>query len=215
MLNLLVRLTSKAVLRMKLYRLLPLILLALAAQTSSPITITSPAAGEVLRGQVTITGTLDVVSFAAAQLDFGYASDPTGTWFTLQTFSEPVFEAALAVWDTTSISDGDYILRLRVNFEDGTFQEVTVPVRVGNDALPTPTPAPSATPEEVSVLVPTPFLLAASPTPTEIPRPTPTALPANPASLGQKEVYDSLGRGALVILGLFALAGIILRVRRF
>jgi len=28
---------------------------------------------------------------------------------------------------------------LRVNFEDGTSQEVTVPVKIGNDALPTPT----------------------------------------------------------------------------
>ncbi|HKG55277.1 MAG TPA: hypothetical protein VKB04_13530, partial [Anaerolineales bacterium] len=74
---------------------------------------------------------------------------------------------------------------------------------------------PSSTPEVDSVLIPTPFLLAASPTPTEIPRPTPTALPSNPVSLGQNQVYASLGRGALVILGLFALAGIILRVRRY
>jgi hypothetical protein len=203
------------VLRMKLHRLLALVLLMIAAQTTSPIAITFPLEGEVLRGQITVTGTLDVVSFASAQLDFAYASDRTGTWFTLQTFSEPVFDASLAVWDTTLITDGDYILRLRVNFEDGTFQEVTVPITVGNEAVPTPTPAPTTTPEEVGLLVPTPFLLAASPTPTEVPRPTPTALPANPASLEQDEVYASLGRGALVILGLFALAGIILRARRF
>jgi hypothetical protein len=67
----------------------------------------------------------------------------------------------------------------------------------------------------LSIFVPTPFLLAASPTPTEVPRPTPTALPLNPASLAQDEIYASLGRGALVILGLFVLAGILLRVRRF
>jgi hypothetical protein len=67
----------------------------------------------------------------------------------------------------------------------------------------------------VAVLVPTPFLLAASPTPTEVPRPTPTALPANPASLRQEAIYASLQRGALAILGLFALTGLILRIRRY
>jgi hypothetical protein len=203
------------VLRMKLRVLLPLFLLMIAAQTAPPVAITSPAADEVLRGPVTVTGTLDVPSFASAQLEFAYASNPTDTWFTIQTLSQPVVDSTLAVWDTTAITDGEYILRLRVSFEDGTFQEATVPVKIGNDAIPTSTPAPTATPESVSVLVPTPFLLAASPTPTDVPRPTPTALPANPASLEQDEIYASLKRGALVILGLFALAGIIIRIRRF
>ena len=214
MLNLFVRLTSMRVLRMKHYLFLPFFLLMVAAQTTPPVAITSPAADEVLRGQVTITGSLDVPNFASAELDFAYASNPTDTWFTIQTFSEPVTASTLAVWDTTSITDGDYVLRLQVTFEDGTFQEVTVPVKIGNEAVPTATPAPTATPEDVTELFPTPFLLAASPTPTEVPRPTPTALPPNPASLRQNEIYASLGRGVLVILGLFALAGIIIRVRR-
>ena len=142
MLNLFVRL-------MKIRVLLPFVLLLIAAQTAPPIAITSPAAEEVLRGPVTVTGTLDVPSFASAHLDFAYASNPTDTWFTIQAFSGPVVDSTLAAWDTTSITDGDYILRLRVDFEDGTFQEVTVPVRVGNDAIPTPThlaPSPSPCP---------------------------------------------------------------------
>lgn len=200
---------------MKLHFLLPLFLLMIAAQTAQPIAITSPAADEVLRGPVTIIGTLDLPSFTSAQLDFAYASNPTDTWFTLQTFSKPVLDSALAVWDTTAITDGDYVLRLRVSFEDGTFQDVTVPVRVGNDVIPlTPTPELVSTPEEANGLFPTPFLLAASPTPTDVPRPTPTALPANPAALKQDEIYASLKRGALVILGLFVLAGLIIRIRR-
>jgi hypothetical protein len=126
-----------------------------------------------------------------------------------------VFDAPLYTWDTTAITDGDYILRLRVFSSDGSSQEVTVPVTIQNDAVSTPTPEPTSTPEEVTVLVPTPFLLAASPTPTEIPRPTPTPLPANPVSLGPNSILVSLGRGALVILGMFALAGLLLRIRRF
>jgi uncharacterized membrane protein len=208
MLNLNVRL-------MKPHFLLLSLVFLLAAQESPPIAITSPAPDEILRGQVTITGKVDVPSFVSAQLDFAYASNPTDTWFTIQTFSQPLADSTLATWDTASITDGDYILRLRVSFEDGTFQEVTVPIKIGNDLVPTPTPEPTSTPQADSVLIPTPFLLAASPTPTDVPRPTPTALPSNPVSLAQNQIYASLGRGALVILGLFALAGIIMRVRRY
>jgi len=200
---------------MKLRFLFLFVLFLVAAQESPPVAITSPAPDEILRGQVTITGKVDVPSFVSVQLDFSYASNPTNTWFTIQTFSQPVADSTLATWDTTSITDGDYVLRLRVNFEDGTFQEVTVPIKIGNDVLPTPTFEPTSTLEPETVLIPTAFLLAASPTPTDVPRSTPTALPSNPASLGQNQIYASLGRGALVILGLFALAGLIIRVRRF
>src|SRR6185436_11212212 len=205
MLNLSVRL-------MKLRLLLPLFLLMIASQDAPPIAITAPLAGDVLRGQVTITGTTEIVNFLAAELDFSYASNPqspdalsgAGNWFTLQTFSQPVRDSALAVWDTTIITDGDYILRLHVTLADGTFQDVTVPVKVQNDIpFSTPTSVPTATAESVFVQIPTPFLLAASPTPTEVPRPTPTALPTNSAALNQNAIYTSLGRGALVILGLF------------
>lgn len=211
MLNLSVRL-------MKFRFLLPLFLLLIAAQWrqgATPIAITAPAPDEVLRGQVTITGRVDIVNFTSVQLEFAYAPNPTDTWFTIQTFSQPIVDPTLAVWDTTSITDGDYVLRLRVNFGDGTSQEATVPIKIGNDAFPTPTAEPTSTPEADAALIPTPFLLAASPTPTEVPRPTPTILPPNPASLEGNQIYSSLGRGALVILGLFALAGLILRVRRF
>jgi hypothetical protein len=191
-----------------------LVVLLVAAQDSPPLAITSPAAEELLRGQVAITGRLDVPVFTTARLEFAYATNPTDTWFLIQTFSQPPADSTLATWDTTSITDGSYLLRLQVTFEDGTLQEVIVPVQIGNDALPTATPEPSPTPEPESALLPTPFLLAASPTPTEARRATPTALPPNPVSLEQGEVYRSLGRGALVILGLFALAGLLIRTRR-
>jgi hypothetical protein len=129
--------------------------------------------------------------------------------------SQPVFDSPLFTWDTTTITDGEYVLRLRVFISDGSVQEVQVPIVVQNDAAPTPTLAPTSTAESVTVEIPTPFLLAASPTPTDVPRPTPTPLPANPAALDQAEIYASLGRGALVILGVFAIAGLVVRFRRY
>jgi hypothetical protein len=200
---------------MKFRLMIPFILLLIAAQDTPPVAITFPLTGDVLRGEITVTGTLDAENFLSAQLDFTYASNEAGNWFTLQTFSQPVLDSALAIWNTTSISDGDYILRLSVNLVDGTTQEVTVPVKVQNDtAFMTPTVAPTATSDSVTIQIPTPFLLAASPTPTEVPRPTPTALPTNSAALNQTAIYTSLGRGALVIIGLFIFAGIIIRLRR-
>jgi len=194
---------------------LPFVLFLIAAQDAPPIAISAPLAGDIVHGEITITGTTDVSNFLSAQLDFAYASNPTDNWFALQTFSQPVLDSALAAWNTTSISDGDYILRLRVNLNDGSFQEVTVPVKVQNDvSFSTPTSAPTSTPDSVTIQIPTPFLLAASPTPTEVPRPTPIALPTNPVSLSQSAIYASLGRGALVIIGLFIFAGLIIRVRR-
>ena len=195
--------------------LLPLLLLLLAAQDPPVVAITSPKPGDVLRGQVNIIGTTSVINFLSAQLDFSYTSAPTETWFPIQALSQPVFDSSLHTWDTASITDGSYLLRLRVFLGDGTFQEVTVPVTLQNDTQPTPTPVPTSTPEEEIILVPTPFLLASSPTPTELPRATPTPLPTNPVSLEQNTVFSSFGRGALVILGMFALAGLLLRIRRF
>jgi len=180
------------------------------------VAITSPRADDVLRGSIAITGTTDVPDFLSAQLDFKYASDSTENWFTLQTSSQPTLDSTLSTWDTTSITDGNYILRLQVFLTDGTSQEVTVPISILNDStIPTPTVTPTSTPETIFLgQVPTPFLLAASPTPTDVPRPTPTPLPVNPISLNQSKIYASLTRGALVVIGLFVFAGIILRFRR-
>jgi hypothetical protein len=201
---------------MKIRLLFSLVLLLIAAQDLPPVAITSPSPDDVLRGTVTVTGRADDPNFQSAQLDFGYASNPADTWFPLQTFLQPVQDSTLFTWDTLSITDGDYILRLRLTRTDGSVQDVTVPVSVQNDTpLATPTPIATSTPvPEIEVQIPTPFLLAASPTPTEPPRPTPTVLPVNPVALNQIAIYMSFGRGALVILGLFVFAGIILRLRR-
>lgn len=209
MLNLFVR-------SMKLRFFLPLVFLLFTAQDAPAVAITSPLTGEILRGAIAITGRVDDPAFQSAQLDFGYASNPADTWFTLQTFSQPVLDSTLATWDTLSITDGDYVLRLRLTRTDGTFQDALVPVSVQNDVpLETPTAIPTSTSTpQIEVLIPTPFLLASSPTPTAAPRSTPTVLPTNPVSLNQSAIYTSLGRGALVILGLFVFAGIILRLRR-
>ena len=89
------------------------------------------------QGQVEITGNMDVPNFASAELAFSYASNPADSWFTIQTFPQPVQNLTLAIWDTTSLTDGDYILHLRVILQDGSSQDVVVSdIKVRNDSPP-------------------------------------------------------------------------------
>ena len=188
----------------------------LAQGTAQPA-ITSPEDGQVVQGQIAVEGSTDVANFSAAELAFGYASDPTHTWFTIQTASLPASKETLATWDTTLITDGDYVLRLRVTLLDGSFQDATVTVLVRNyTSVPTPTPA--VTPTGTAALeIPTAIILSASETPTQpvvAPLPTPSPLPPNPAGVTIGEIYGRFWRGALVVGILVLIFGAMIRFRR-
>jgi hypothetical protein len=203
-----------------------LLVFVLTQQTAS--VITTPVTGQTVSGQVSISGTADAPNFASAELAFAYASDATGTWFTLQTFAQPVQNSTLATWDTSLLTDGDYTLRLRVILQDGTSQDVTVTdLHVRNAVVPptaavTPTQLPTATatasPLPINETFATPSILS-TPLPTETPiavstsAPQPTPLPANPAALTTDSIYFYLIRGALLALILFIVLGIFLRFR--
>jgi len=176
------------------------------------ISIASPQPGDVLRGQVEIVGNMNVPSFASAELAFSYASNPADSWFTIQTFSQPVQEPVIAVWDTTALTDGDYILHLRVLLQDGSSQDVVVSdLKIRND-VPLPTVSPTTTlPAQFSTSLPAPTIQPVTALPTF---PSPTSLPANPASVTSTSIYSNFGRGALITLVLFAFFSLILRLRK-
>ncbi|NOT06339.1 MAG: hypothetical protein HOP27_17240 [Anaerolineales bacterium] len=188
--------------------------LILFAQTAE-LSISSPQTGQILRGQVEITGNLDIPNFSSAELAFGYsATNPASNWFTIQTFPQPVKGPAIAVWDTSRLTDGDYILRLRVFFQDGTSQDVLVSdLKIRND-VPLPTNTPTATPTA------TPLITTPLPTSTRLPDattltfPSPMPLPSNPASLTVPSLYSTFGRGALIVFVLFGIFSLLLRLRR-
>jgi hypothetical protein len=186
-----------------------------AQGTNLPV-ITAPTTGQALQGQVAITGTTDIPNFASDEVAFAYASDATNTWFAIQNSTSSVDNSVLGTWDTTSITDGDYILRLRVTLLDGTFQDATVSVKVRNyTALATSTA--TVTPTEPALQIPTPMLLVPTLTPTPTLRPTPptpTTLPLNSAAITTNEIYSGFWRGAAVVLILFFVFGIFVRLRR-
>ncbi len=182
----------------------------------SPLSISSPQTGDVLRGQVQIAGNMTVTNFASAELAFKYtASSSAENWFAIQTFSQPVAGPALAVWDTTSLTDGDYNLRLRVTLQDGTFQDVVVSdLKIRNDTsdptevVPTETALP-----QFNAATSLPALNQSTATAVII-FPSSTPLPVNPASVTTSSIYSTFGRSALIILVLFAFFSLILRLRK-
>jgi len=165
-----------------------------------------PRPGDVLQGVVTITGSSDVTGFASAEISFAYADDPTGTWFLISANNQPVINDTLAIWDTTVITDGNYVLCLHILLTGGGFRDTLVSgLRVRNyTTVETPTPVPpalEATPLPTITATVTPFS-------------TPTALPRNPAVLSPADVSASILYGGLVAICTFFIVGIYLWLRR-
>jgi hypothetical protein len=199
-----------------------LISLVLFLAQTADISIVSPKAGDVLRGQVNVVGNMDVPNFASAELAFSYATNPADSWFTIQTFPQPVHaeNPTLATWDTTTLTDGDYILHLRIFLQDGSTQDVVVSdLKIRNDVpLPTVTLTTTATSDSIG-LNPIPLSSTEGPAtiqpPTALPTfPSPTPLPANPASVTSTSIYSNFARGGLITLVLFAFFSLILRLRK-
>ncbi len=122
------------------------------AQDQGVAVITSPLEGALLTGLVPITGSATHPQFTRSELAFGYSPNPTDTWFSLQApATTQVINEVLAIWDTTKITDGLYVLRLRVFYGEGAYLETFVAnVRVQNSTpaaptAPPPTEGPAAT----------------------------------------------------------------------
>ena len=185
------------------------------AQEEGQLTISFPPEAQYIQGAVTITGSVTVLGFSSYEMAFAYEDDPTQTWFVLTSSTLPVFEGELGTWDTTTLTDGDYSLRLKVFLLDGTVQETMVSeLHVRNyTPIPTDTPTPTSTPV-VQFAAPTAQLIAPAPATVTSSLPTPTLLPSNPASLAEASISGALGRGAALALLLFVAFGLLLRLRR-
>ncbi|HUW08298.1 MAG TPA: hypothetical protein VM537_01145 [Anaerolineae bacterium] len=141
--------------------------------------ISSPEPFAALRGQVPISGTALHPQFQRYELY--YKLEPGEDWIFI---GDAHFAAAdrgvLGTWDTLSLPDGTYSLRLRVVRLDGNYDEAVVrQVLVANaqptetstpEISPTPTDTPTPVPPTPTVVVEAPVI----PTPTEQPTATPS-----------------------------------------
>jgi len=149
-----------------------------SAQQAELAIINFPGNNEVLRGIISITGSATHPAFARFQV--AYASEPitrNDAWVTIGIErTDQVVNGELAIWDTTTVPDGSYSLRLRVIRQDGNYSEIEVKQVVVANTQPGPTftPAGSPTPQEPS-------------TPTI----TPTSLPSTPTVLIEQPIVDT------------------------
>jgi hypothetical protein len=182
------------------------------AATPAAVGISYPGSGAALSGVVAISGT----TFSAWDLSFSYADDPTGTWFPLAQSAEPVSAGTLATWETTTMTDGFYVLQLHVAGADAA-QDFKVSVRVRNySQVETATPILTLTVAPTFTSTPT-SVAEATATLTFTPAPSPTMsapLPPNPATLKPQEIAINFGKGALAVMAVFALGGLLLSLNR-
>ncbi|HSA99464.1 MAG TPA: hypothetical protein VLE49_02355, partial [Anaerolineales bacterium] len=95
------------------------------------IMITSPESGTDVSGTVKITGTADVPNFAF----YKYEVAPRGTqnWATISASRELVQNAELGEWNTASLTNGEYFLRLVITDNAGvSLEPCVIAVRVAN-----------------------------------------------------------------------------------
>ncbi|HHB90217.1 MAG TPA: hypothetical protein ENK60_02790 [Anaerolineae bacterium] len=155
--------------------------------------ITYPPETEVLRGSVSIQGTATHPDFWKYEL----AAAPQGTenWFIITVSETPVVNGVLGEWDTRTVADGPYSIRLRVVRRDGNYDEYFVRNVTVSNAAPPPTP----TPEETPTPTPTPTSKPPTATPVqltpEIPTPTP-APSATPTAAAAPTGQDNGGEDA-------------------
>jgi len=175
------------------------------------VNISSPSPGEALQGVISITGNTSLEGFQSYEVEFAYAGDPTGTWFPILTSLVAASDGLLAQWDTSTITDGYYDLRLTVRGSGNEAQSFIVSgVRVRNyTPIETQTPGPQTILEE-----------AATPTtrPTQVSTASdgaaqPSPLPTNPAQVTAAELGRSLAAGALGVLAAFLVGGLYIVIR--
>ncbi|MEK7786184.1 MAG: hypothetical protein AAB658_12295 [Chloroflexota bacterium] len=172
--------------------------------------ITSPAQNEAVAGVVNITGTATHPQFVRYEIAFAYDPNPTDTWFELQPPSETqVADGLLASWDTAGISDGTYMIRLRVYSSDSATPQETIVrgIKIQNTAPPTA--APTAT-GEAATPAPTLVLPTATPAPTLASSPFPIPSPVSPSSssLDLSPYTSAFCNGIYLTFGVFLFLGL-------
>lgn len=101
--------------------------------TVAPVAIiSSPSENDTLSGTVTITGTATDDNFGwNSYLYYGQGTSPV-IWEWIQNLWQEVTDDMLGEWDTTMLSNGDFVIRLELTDNAGNKTTTDVPVKVYN-----------------------------------------------------------------------------------
>lgn len=95
------------------------------------IMITSPQPGDTVTGSIEIIGTANIPNFGF----YKYEIAPMGTqnWATISADREPKQNMTLGTWNTASLTNGEYFLRLVITDNEGvSLEPCVIAVRVAN-----------------------------------------------------------------------------------
>jgi hypothetical protein len=116
--------------------------------------IIQPTPNQTILGNVQIIGrATSTQTFSRYQIEVASANAPDNFSIITGPSTQPQPQGVLGTWDTTTVPNGGYILRLAMFAQNGGFLYRTVQVNV-NNPLPTPTPIPTSAP---IVFTPIPF----------------------------------------------------------
>lgn len=95
------------------------------------IMITSPEPGDEISGTVDITGTASIPNFGFYKYEIALLGSQN--WATISAGREPKVNTSLGSWNTTSLTNGDYFLRLVITDNVGmALEPCVIAVRVAN-----------------------------------------------------------------------------------
>jgi len=168
-----------------------------------------PLPNQAVLGVVEIIGEIELKDFTSYQLFFAAEGTENLTWFPISTGNNQGEEISLGFWDTNSLSDGEYSLKLFIEKTDGQSIEIIVPgVRVRN-YTPYSTLTPTPFPTGPNTQTPTPTIVPN--TPTAIP---PTDFPTNPINLTFERMEKTFTNTLIVVFSLFSLLLIFRKVQK-
>jgi hypothetical protein len=177
------------------------------------VRIQSPVDGEYLQGTIQIIGTVTGTGLQTAEISFRYQDSQSQSWFVINQITSSVVEDVIATWDTSTIADGVYQIRVLAVFENGREQEKIInnlSVRNYTPFDPIKTENPAVLPTEklqnqIEIVEVTPTL-----------RSSPTPMPPNEMVISQSQfITTAIQGGILGVLFLFVISlFIIIRGRK-
>ncbi len=199
-------------------------------QDCSAVAITSPrSSGDPVRGRLAISGSASIPNFQFYKVEYAPGVNPADSSFRSiapDVHRNEVKSGQLEVWDTTTVPDGAYVLRLTVVDIRGNFPCPPVIVRQVIVANRTPLATSTATPTETTAPTSAPLATATKPPPPTIAVPTSAArgtitatanltdpIPSRPLfsfdflAIGEALAWGVCGMGGLMaLIALLALA---------
>jgi hypothetical protein len=170
------------------------------------VRISSPKEGEILQGNIYIEGTISGSTFQFAEISFQYQDSQSSNWFQIGTIDTPIVDDTIVVWDTSTIADGIYRIRVVAHYENDRVQEAIINnLDIRNytplDTVPNEEPETVQTDDPInqSLLTPTVTMIA-----------VPTPMPQNEMVVSRTQFFLTLLQGA--IFGVLLLVAIVIFV---